>query len=91
VTELLHILDFITPEPGRGGRCGCDGDYHVEFYHDEELLISVGYHHNKLLRWRNGPWRTDVELTNEARRAVPAWFADHEYVAMRDKYKAEGR
>jgi hypothetical protein len=69
--DLLRQIDW-----ERGGvRCPCGGQYLLELRSGGRLLVSLGYHHGELLRWRNGPWKTDVRLTESSRRRLAAWFA----------------
>jgi hypothetical protein len=37
---------------------------------------------HQTIRWRDGPWDTDVRLTAAARRNIPGWFRTHGFVAM---------
>lgn len=79
VEELVKQIEWLPPDTGIFGssrRCMCDGDYHFEFYRDDLRLASIGYHHGKTIRWRDGPWTTDIELTSRSRRALPKWFSE---------------
>lgn len=88
--DLLDRLEweatFMPPGVRRTVRCACDGDFRIEFYQGDRLLGSLGYHHNELLRWRDGPWDTDVKLTEKAKQEVPAWFTAHGFPAMEEFY-----
>lgn len=86
VNELLGLIDFELPEGNACFHCMCDGDYHIDFYRGDALIMSLGYHHNNSLRWRQGPWDTDVTLTEQTKQAVPAWFVKHGYASMQAYY-----
>jgi hypothetical protein len=83
VQDFLGAVAWEEPEPGTTARCMCDGNYHINIYRGTELRISLGYHHGKLLRWRNSSWRTDLEMTKESREAIPAWFAARGFSGFR--------
>lgn len=95
IEELWDLLEWTPPELPPGGvtfvRCGCDGEFHLDFYKGKKLLLSLGYHHNQLLRWRNGPWKTDVRLTEGAKSSVPAWFKRHGFPVMEKLYEERRR
>lgn len=60
-----------------GGACMCCGDPTFEFYAGDRLLAMVGYHHTKRLRWANGKWRGDGQLTAASRSFVISWLSQH--------------
>jgi hypothetical protein len=60
-----------------GGTCMCCGDPTFEFYAGDRLLAMVGYHHTKRLRWANGRWRGDGQLTAAAQSLVISWLSQH--------------
>lgn len=96
VASLLAEIDVQPPEseglvPSLFGTrcvyCMCDGDFHINFYRGESLLVSLGYHHDRTIRWRDGPWNTDVYLTNKSRGRVPQWLDAHGYPEMERHYR----
>jgi hypothetical protein len=94
VADFLQQIDIVQPEFANFGvttsmesfRCGCDGDFHFQVYRGEYLLMSIGYHHGKSIRWRNGPWGTDVYLTTASSRAVPQWLVNNGYSTLKNHY-----
>jgi hypothetical protein len=99
VIDLLNQIDIVPPKVTNYGimlsvenfACMCDGDFHIQAYRGEKLLVSIGYHHGKTIRWRKGRWGTDVYLTNASTKAVPAWLQEHGYPTMREWYEQTGR
>ena len=55
----------IAPE-GSGFHCMCCGNPTFEFYKNDELIETVGFHHGQSLRWDMGQWPGDGELTNDS-------------------------
>ena len=49
-----------------GLSCNCNGDPRLEFYREEQLVITISFQHSKRLRWRNGLWPGDALLTPES-------------------------
>jgi hypothetical protein len=58
VADLLEQIDWHAPPVSASGvllrkvsvttfRCGCDGDYHIDFYCGDQCLASLGYHHTR--------------------------------------------
>ncbi|MBI5779826.1 MAG: hypothetical protein HZA49_10305 [Planctomycetes bacterium] len=46
--------------------CACCGNPTFEFYKKDQLVISLGFHHGKRLRWPDGKWAGDAELTKSS-------------------------
>ncbi len=55
----------------------CCGDPTFEFYAGDRLLAMVGYHHTKRLRWADGKWRGDGQLTAASRGFIISWLSQH--------------
>jgi hypothetical protein len=72
VESLLRAIEWESPAGHL--RCACDGEYRIELRRGERVLVRLGWHHGHSVRWRGGPWYTDVVLTAESRGAVPEWF-----------------
>ena len=75
--ELLNAIDLKTnwlPFV----RCCCSGDILFEFYEGQNLLAKLSYHHGDALRWRNGPWRGDRDLTDGSKTAIEQWLKLHD-------------
>jgi hypothetical protein len=68
-----------------GSHCFCDGSYHLRFYKGDKLLLSLGWHHSVALRWHNGKWPGDAQLTEKSQAAIPAWFKRHGFPALAEE------
>ena len=55
-----------------------------ELYRREQPLVSLGYHHAEIIRWRNGPWNTDLHFTEEAKDQVAGWFAKKGFYGLQE-------
>ena len=64
-------------ESRSGGACMCCGNPTFEFYAGDRLLAMVGYHHGERLRWADGKWTGDGELTGPSRESLIAWLSQH--------------
>src|SRR5438128_1258051 len=71
VRDMLDQVEWIAPKGGISFKCMCDGEYHLDLYRGETLAVSLGFHHDRSMRWRNGSWNTDVELTDRSCEALP--------------------
>jgi hypothetical protein len=94
VLDLLNQIEVVPPEKVWGGlgekgfRCMCDGDFHLDAYRGDTLLVSIGYQHGENIRWRNDRSSgSDRKLTGTSRSAVPAWLEAHGYPAMKQWYE----
>lgn len=57
--------------------CMCCGNPTLEFYRDEKLVVSLGFHHTLSLRWPDGKWAGDGFLTKNSDDFLIKWLADH--------------
>jgi hypothetical protein len=79
VQDFLRTVDWV----GMRGRCACGGNYQIDLYRGDGLLVSLGYHHGRYLRL--DPWKqTDVEMTEDSRQAVADWFAARGFPGFRE-------
>jgi hypothetical protein len=78
IQELLRKIEWAGSSP----RCACEGNYTIEFYAGDKLLVTLGYQHAKNLRWKKR-WG-DLELTAESRAAIPDWFAKRGFTGFRE-------
>jgi hypothetical protein len=74
IEDIVHAIridpsDLIS-------HCMCCGNPSFEFYRDSKLIVTVGYHHGKSLRWREG-WRGDGMLIQSSADFLNAWLASH--------------
>jgi len=72
VKELLRIMRF---DEGKFNHpCSCDGDYWIAFFKGKEALATFEVHEPGRLRWRNGKWPGDINLTKESSQTVKDWL-----------------
>jgi hypothetical protein len=62
-------------EDESGFHCMCCGNPSLEFYAGDRLLLTLGFHHGKGLRWVEG-WRGDAALTAKSSSFLVRWLAD---------------
>lgn len=55
--------------------CMCCGEPSFEFYKDNQLVTTVGYHHGTSMRWNAG-WPSDGRLSTASSKAINQWLAD---------------
>ncbi len=76
--EINRFIHGIVISGWRSGvACMCCGDPTFEFYAGDRLLAMFSYHHGKRLRWANGKWRGDGQLTAASRCFVISWLSQH--------------
>jgi hypothetical protein len=61
-------------EAGSGFHCGCCGEPSIEFYQGGTLLLTLGYHHDRSVRWVGG-WPGDALLTARSAEHLKGWLA----------------
>ncbi len=57
--------------------CMCCGNPTFEFYQDDKLIVALGVHHGKSLRWLGGKWKGDGMLTKDSADFLVKWLAGH--------------
>lgn len=67
---------FAINEGGSGFHCMCCGSPSFEFYNNEELVVTLGFHHGRSLRWPEG-WPSDALMTGEFADYVCKWLAEN--------------
>lgn len=93
--EVLHVikgndkvqgfLDALEISEWRSsGYCACHGNALLVFYKAEGRVAALSYHHNERLRWHDGPWTGDAELTKKSKMKLPKWFESRGYSGFED-------
>lgn len=82
--DFLRTVDWIGPT----GACACGGNYRIDLYRGDQLLLRLGYHHGRFLRL-DPRWGTDVEMTEHSRQAVGDWFARRGFSGFREVLEDE--
>jgi len=81
VTDSQEIERFVKAididESRSGGVCMCCGNPTFEFYAGGRLLAMIGYHHGERLRWAEGEWTGDGELTARSQDSLLSWLTQH--------------
>jgi hypothetical protein len=75
VAEVVRGI-HIDPKDS-GSVCAFCGDPTLEFYHDDVLILSLGFHHGLSLRWPDGKWAGDGWLTEDSAKFLVNWLAEH--------------
>jgi hypothetical protein len=82
INDKNIIRDFINHiqvnDAESGFHCMCCGHPTFEFYRGDKLLVSLGFHHGRSLRWgANSKWTGDALLTRESADYLIHWLADN--------------
>lgn len=73
--EIKQLLAGIQINEAQSGfHCMCCGNPSLEFYAGERLLLTLGFHHGRGLRWRDG-WPGDAMLTPQSSTFLVGWLA----------------
>ena len=75
VGEFLALIEIDGDRSG--GHCMCGGAPTLEFYQGKRLVVALGMHHARGLRWAGGPWIGDATMTTASRDRVLAWLDQH--------------
>ena len=67
ISALIATLQI--DEAQGAGHCMCCGEPSLEFYRDEQLVVTLGFHHGRSLRWPGG-WPGDGVMTDEGGEAL---------------------
>lgn len=73
IQELVNGIKINESESGFA--CMCCGDPSLEFYKGDTLVLTVGYHHGRSMRWP-GSWRGDALLTPDSANYLQRWLAE---------------
>lgn len=72
--KIKQIIRAVRIDRANSGHhCMCCGGPSIEFYRGGELVVTLGCHHGKALRWNEG-WRGDGVMTSESAAEVNAWL-----------------
>ncbi len=74
IADVIRAIRIDTANSGF--HCMCCGNPSIEFYCGEELVVTLGYHHGRSVRWREG-WRSDGLMTRESAASLNAWLTSH--------------
>jgi hypothetical protein len=72
VREVIRMIRI--DEMHSGPQCECCGSPSIEFYHGQKLILTLGCHHGRSLRWSGG-WPGDARLTSESIAQLSACLA----------------
>ena len=57
------IANIVLEPSDSGFHCMCCGNPSFEFYRKDKLLVTLGFHHGRSLRWMQGEWPGDGLLS----------------------------
>jgi hypothetical protein len=72
IRELIASIQ--VDEWNSGFHCHCCGDPSIEFYKGDQLVVTLGYHHGRSLRWLEG-WPADGLVTDDSANKLSACLA----------------
>ena len=79
ITDDRVVRDTIARivlQPSDGGiHCMCCGSPSFEFYMKGKLVVTLGFHHGRSLRWMGGDWPGDALLSPESGDFLCEWLA----------------
>jgi hypothetical protein len=67
-------------EKGSGFHCFCCGNPSIEFYKKGTLILTLGYHHGRSVRWPE-MWPGDGLLTKDSAKVLNEWLAEYKVKA----------
>lgn len=74
--EILVFLELIeVDEINSESHCFCTGSLHFSFDQGVRNLVALSFHHDQSLRWADGYWPCDAELTTDSRKNNPEMVA----------------
>lgn len=75
--EVRRIVGwFDVVRGGDRGHCMCGPMFTFEFQVDGRRVALMGLHHGLVIRWEDGPWRSDARLLPKGADAVVDWLVD---------------
>ena len=88
VAAFLDVIEFRSDENRHG--CKCVGDLLITINGGATELAAISIHHDKYLRWRDGPWSGDQPLTASSFNALSAFLTAHKCPTPREAKVAFG-
>jgi hypothetical protein len=83
--QIAAMLQNIRINERQSGfHCMCCGFPSIEFYKGDELLLTLGFHHGRSLRWP-GMWPGDCLLEPASADRLCDWLAAHGYKDAREQ------
>lgn len=98
--KIKGFLDAVDISERRStDACECLGEGLLVFYQKGERVAALSFHHSESLRWRDGPWVADAQLTRKSRIELSQWFRSEGFglfeqvrrdnIASRQRHKRE--
>lgn len=75
VAEVIKSIQINAN--GSGFHCMCCGNPSLEFYREDTLLVTLGFHHGQSVRWQNGKWSGDALLTKKSADSLVEWLSNN--------------
>jgi hypothetical protein len=89
--EIQELIKNTTVEEAPYGYCMCGGDSVFNYYQGNKLIVTLGFHHGRSLRWSGGAWPEDASLTEESSKYLVEWLAMRGYDAPKKELLQEQR
>lgn len=75
--KIAKLIENIGIDEQRSGsHCLCCGDPSFEFFNDNKLVLTLGFHHGQAVRWPE-TWPGDGALTDTSADFLCQWLADN--------------
>jgi hypothetical protein len=88
VQELLKAITLEHDLPTV--QCRCFGEVLFRVYHQDQPLASLSLHHERSLRWRDGKWVGDADLTEKSRAALSDWMQKNGCPSIQEAARLSG-
>ena len=75
ISGLVGLIAVDVPKSQ--GACMCCGSPTLEFYKAGTLILTLGVQHGRALRWLDGPWTADAQLTTASGDRFVKWMTNH--------------
>ena len=73
--EILEFIELVeVDEANSGNHCFCGGSLLFSFSVGGTNHVELSFHHTTALRWRDGYWPGDAELTHSSRKEILKWM-----------------
>jgi hypothetical protein len=80
------VTNLNIDEKKSGFHCMCCGQPSFEFYNRNELVVTLGFHHGRSVRWPE-VWPSDGALTPASAEFLCAWLSDRGFRDAKEEYE----
>jgi hypothetical protein len=88
VARIRALIDGIEVDARSSGfSCMCCGNPTLELYEGNRLVVELGFHHGRSLRWKG--WPADGSLTEKSASFLVQWLTDAGVTGPRNEVERE--